>query len=55
LDAGTNFLPIISGKMNKLTSHPQASRRNERSCQSATKVKTRVVARTRLLPPPSGM
>lgn len=45
----------ISGMINRETSHPQANRRNDKSCHSATKVKIRRVDKTGLEDPPSGM
>ena len=53
--AGANFLASISGKMNRLTSHPHAKSLKLRSCQSATKVNTIKVLKTTLRAPPSGI
>jgi hypothetical protein len=42
----------ISGRMNKVTNHPQASNLSEISCQKATNVNTaKVLMISRLLPP----
>ena len=52
---GTVARAAISGNRNKLTSHPQASSLNDRSCHRATNVKTSRVAAATFLDPPTGM
>lgn len=52
LDRGNTVLAINSGTRNKLTNHPHARSLNDKSCQSATKVKMRTLeARTFRVPP----
>ena len=54
-DAGRSFVASISGITNRLTSQPQVSNLKERSCQSATKVKTTKVATIGRFDPPTGI
>jgi hypothetical protein len=54
-DAGSKYLAANSGAMNKLTSHPHASSRNDRSCHKATNVKIRTVQSAPFFVPPRGM
>ena len=52
---GTNFFAAISGRTKSEMTHPQVNSFNERSCHSATKVKTTNVATIACFDPPSGM
>ena len=55
LDAGSKKLASISGKINRLISHPHAKSLKERSCQSATKENTRSVVKMTFFEPPRGI
>lgn len=55
LDRGNAVLAINSGTRNRLTNHPHARSLNDRSCQSATKVKMRTLETRTFRVPPSGM
>lgn len=55
LDWGTSLAASSSGRMNKLTSHPHASKRKDRSCHKATNVNMSAVVTATFLVPPSGM
>jgi hypothetical protein len=53
-EVGRKCLANNSGRINRLTSHPHAKSLNERSCQSATKVKIRMLEAATFLVPPKG-
>jgi hypothetical protein len=55
LEAGSRKVARSSGRTNKLTSQPQARRRNVRSCHKATKENTKTVFRMTFFVPPRGM
>lgn len=54
-DAGSMYTAINSGAMKRLTSHPHASSRNDKSCHNATNVNIRQVVKATFFTPPRGI
>ncbi len=55
LDAGKRKVAMISGRMKRLTSQPQARSLKDKSCHNATKEKTRTVVKITFFVPPRGI
>ena len=53
--SGKSLRPTISGTTNRVTNQPHASKRNVKSCQSATKVNIKTVDSSLFFVPPRGM